>query len=77
MQKKQERGTAWSRRVRPMLTLTNAAAGEIEAFITDDRGDMAEKGVVLAVIILACLAMWQALGTKISSWVSRVAGAYN
>ena len=53
-----------------------AVAAEIKAFLADDRGDMAEKGVVLAVIILAALAMWQALGAKISGWVSRVAGAY-
>lgn len=48
-----------------------------KAFIHDEQGDMAEKGVVLAVIILAALAMWQLLGSKIASWVSRVAGSYN
>ncbi|MBN1887896.1 MAG: hypothetical protein JW850_07885 [Thermoflexales bacterium] len=47
-----------------------------EQFIHDERGDMAEKGVVLAVIILAALAMWQALGSRIATWVSRVTNAY-
>ncbi len=50
---------------------------KVQAFIRDERGDMAEKGVVLAVIILAALAMWQLLGTKIASWVSRVANSYD
>jgi Flp pilus assembly pilin Flp len=48
----------------------------VHDFIQDERGDMAEKGVVLAVIILACLAMWQTLGAKIGSWVDQVSNAY-
>jgi Flp pilus assembly pilin Flp len=45
-------------------------------FIRDDGGDMAEKGVVLAVIVLAALFAWQLLGGRIAAWVSSVAGAY-
>jgi Flp pilus assembly pilin Flp len=45
-------------------------------FIHDDGGDMAEKGVVLAVIVLAALFAWQLLGNRIAAWVSSVAGAY-
>ena len=45
-------------------------------FFNDDEGDMAEKGVVLAVIVLAALFAWQLLGNRIAAWVSSVAGAY-
>jgi hypothetical protein len=45
-------------------------------FVQDDRGDMAEKGVVLAVIILVALFAWQLLGSKIAAWVSSVANVY-
>jgi hypothetical protein len=52
----------------------------IKQFMCDQDGDMAravlrmaEKGVVLAVIILAALAMWQLLGNRIAGWVNAVA----
>ncbi|MBN1887895.1 MAG: hypothetical protein JW850_07880 [Thermoflexales bacterium] len=45
---------------------------QLERFIRDERGDMAEKALVAVIIVLATIAMWQALGSKIATWFSRV-----
>lgn len=47
-----------------------------QKWLRDQRGDMAEKGVMLAILILAVLASLQLLGGKISDWFTTVAGAY-
>jgi hypothetical protein len=41
----------------------------------DERGDMAEKAVVMAAIIIGAYATWRLLGNRISGLVSQVAGA--
>jgi Flp pilus assembly pilin Flp len=45
-------------------------------WLRDQQGEMAEKGVMLAILILAVLASLQLLGGKISDWFTTVAGAY-
>lgn len=48
----------------------------IKKWLRDERGDMAEKGVMLAILILAVLMALENLGGKISEWFNRVANAY-
>ena len=47
----------------------------LKQFYNDERGDMAEKAVVMAAIIIGAYAVWQLLGNRIAGLVSEVAGA--
>lgn len=47
----------------------------LKGFYQDEHGDMAEKAVVMAAIIIGAYATWRLLGTRISSLVSQVASA--
>jgi hypothetical protein len=47
----------------------------LKRFCRDERGDMAEKAVVMAAIIIGAYAVWQLLGNRIAGLVSEVAGA--
>jgi hypothetical protein len=47
----------------------------LKRFYRDERGDMAEKAVVMAAIIIGAYAVWQLLGNRIAGLVSEVAGA--
>ena len=44
-------------------------------FYQDEQGDMAEKAVVMAAIIIGAFAVWRLLGQQIAALVSQVAGA--
>jgi hypothetical protein len=48
---------------------------KIHSFLTDDRGDMAEKAAVLAAILLAAFLAFRLLGDQIAALVTKVAGA--
>ena len=47
----------------------------LKRFYQDERGDMAEKAVVMAAIIIGAYATWRLLGTRISALVSQVVSA--
>ena len=47
----------------------------LKRFYQDEGGDMAEKAVVMAAIIIGAYATWRLLGSRISSLVSQVTGA--
>ena len=47
---------------------------KIYEFVTDKKGDMAEKAVVMALVLLAAYAAFRLLGGNISDLVSAVAG---
>ena len=47
----------------------------LKRFYQDEGGDMAEKAVVMAAIIIGAYATWRLLGNRISGLVSQVAGA--
>ena len=47
----------------------------LKRFYRDERGDMAEKAVVMAAIIIGAYATWRLLGSRISALVSQVSGA--
>ena len=47
-----------------------------QKWLRDQRGDMAEKGVMLAILILAVLASLTQLGQKLSGWFGSVSAAY-
>jgi len=44
----------------------------LKRFAKDERGDMAEKAVVMAAIIIGAYAAWRVLGGRIASLVGRV-----
>jgi hypothetical protein len=48
---------------------------KIHAFLTDDRGDMAEKAAVLAAILLVAFLAFRLLGDQIAALVTKVASA--
>ena len=47
----------------------------LKRFYQDEGGDMAEKAVVMAAIIIGAYATWRLLGNRISGLISQVAGA--
>ena len=47
----------------------------IKRFVRDENGDMAEKAVVMAAIIIGAYVVWRALGNQIASVVSSVIGS--
>ena len=47
----------------------------LKRFPQDEGGDMAEKAVVMAAIIIGAFAVWQLLGARIASLVGEVAAA--
>ena len=47
----------------------------LKRFYKDEGGDMAEKAVVMAAIIIGAYATWRLLGNCISGLISQVAGA--
>lgn len=52
----------------------NELVEKARCFIRDERGDMAEKAVVWAVIILAAVGAFILLGDRIAEAVRNVAG---
>lgn len=48
---------------------------KIERFFADENGDMAEKAVVMAAIIIGAYVLWRGLGARIGTLVSDVTGA--
>jgi len=52
----------------------NELLRKVRFFIQDERGDMAEKAVVWAVIILAAVGAFILLGERIAEAVRNVAG---
>lgn len=49
----------------------------LRRFARDERGDMAEKAVVMAAIIIGAYAAWRVLGTRITALVGRVGSSLN
>ena len=47
----------------------------LKRFCRAEHGDMAEKAVVVAAIIIGAYAVWQLLGNRIAGLASEVAGA--
>ena len=56
------------------MTKINEIQRKIHMFLVDTRGDMAEKAVVMALIIVVAYAAFRLLGGNISDLVSRIAG---
>ena len=48
---------------------------KFQSFLTDDRGDMAEKAAVLAAILLVAFLAFRALGDQIVELVQKVAAS--
>jgi hypothetical protein len=48
---------------------------KIHSFLTDDKGDMAEKAAVLAAILLVAFFAFKLLGDQIVALVTKVASA--
>jgi Flp pilus assembly pilin Flp len=44
-------------------------------FLKDDRGDMVERGLILAAIVVAAVTIWNTLGSKLASKLSSVVSA--
>ncbi len=47
----------------------------LKRFYRDESGDMAEKAVIMAAIIIGAYAAWRALGSRITALVTQVSGA--
>jgi hypothetical protein len=48
---------------------------KVQSFLSDDRGDMAEKAAVLAAILLVAFLAFRLLGDQIAALVTKVASA--
>lgn len=44
----------------------------IRAFLADNRGDMVERGLILAAIVVAAIAFWFSIGQKLSQKLQSV-----
>lgn len=45
------------------------------AFLADESADMVERGLILAAIVVAAVALWNTLGGKLASKLSDVVAA--
>lgn len=45
-------------------------------FLTDDSGDMVERGLILVAIVVAAVGLWYALGAKPAAKLGEVVGAF-
>ena len=44
-------------------------------FLKDDSGDMVERGLILAAIVVAAVTIWNTLGGKLASKLTAVSAA--
>ena len=51
-------------------------ANAFTRFLTDDRGDMVERGLILVAIVVAAVAIWYTLGDKLATNLSQVVGSF-
>ncbi len=47
----------------------------IRDFLLDDTGDMVERGLILAAIVVAAISLWNVLGSKLAAKLSAVVAA--
>lgn len=59
-----------------LTTLFRNEAQHLLGFIRDDRGDMAEKAVMMAAIIVIAILLWRLLGVQIANTLQQVVGAF-
>ena len=45
------------------------------AFLVDDSGDMVERGLILAAIVVVAIALWNTMGERLAAQLNRVVGA--
>lgn len=45
------------------------------AFLFDESGDMVERGLILAAIVVAAISLWNTLGSKLAQKLSTVNAA--
>jgi len=45
------------------------------AFLLDESGDMVERGLILAAIVVAAISLWNNLGSKLAAKLSTVNAA--
>jgi Flp pilus assembly pilin Flp len=45
-------------------------------FLTDDSGDMVERGLILVAIVVAAVGLWYALGAKLAAKLGEVVGSF-
>ena len=56
-----------------MFTHTNHP---LRQFLSDERADMVERGLILVAIIVAAVGLWYALGEKLATNLSQVVGSF-
>jgi Flp pilus assembly pilin Flp len=44
-------------------------------FLREDEADMVERGLILAAIVVAAVALWNTLGTRLAARLNTVVGA--
>ena len=44
-------------------------------FIFGREGDMVERGMIIAAIVVVCVALWFTIGSKLAARLSQAAGA--
>ena len=45
-------------------------------YLTDDSGDMVERGLILVAIVVAAVGLWYALGAKLAAKLGEVVGSF-
>ena len=45
-------------------------------FLTDERGDMVERGLILVAIVVAAVGLWYSLGAKLATKLGEVVGSF-
>jgi uncharacterized membrane protein len=47
-------------------TITQASEEHMKEFLLDDRGDMVERGLIMAAIVVAAVFLWVSIGQKLA-----------
>jgi Flp pilus assembly pilin Flp len=47
-------------------TITQASEEHMRKFLLDDRGDMVERGLIMAAIVVAAVFLWVSIGQKLA-----------
>jgi len=45
-------------------------------FLTDQRGDMVERGLILVAIVVAAVGLWYSLGAQLAAKLAEVVGSF-
>ena len=49
---------------------------QMQAYLTGTEGDMVERGLIMVAIVVAAVALWYSLGSKLAGKLSEVVNSF-